>query len=55
MNEFEVTFTNGKTVEIEAWTPETARVMAIEDAEFEGRTDLAVTSVELLAAQEIEL
>jgi len=32
-----------------------AIIMAIEDAEFEGRTDLAVTSVELLAAQEIEL
>ena len=37
MNEYEVTFTNGKTVEIEAWTPEAARVIAIEDAELECR------------------
>jgi hypothetical protein len=42
MNEYEVTFTNGQTVEIEAWTPEAARVIALEDAELEGRMDLAV-------------
>jgi len=55
MNEYEVTFTNGETVEIEAWTPEAAQVIALEDAEIEGRTDLSVASVELLAARELEL
>ena len=55
MNEYEVTFTNGKTVEIEAWTPEAAQVIAIEDAELEGRTDLVVAGVELLTAHQIEL
>jgi len=54
MNEFEVTFTNGETVEIEAWTPETARVIAIDDAELEGRSDLAVAGVKLLTARCIE-
>ena len=49
------TFTNGETVEIEAWTPEAAQVIALEDAEIEGRTDLSVASVELLAARELEL
>jgi hypothetical protein len=55
VNEYEVTFTNGETVEIEAWTPEAAEVIAVEDAELEGRNDLAVASVELLAAQPLEL
>lgn len=55
MNEYEVTFTNGETVEIDAWTPEAAGVIAVEDAELDGRTDLAVASVELLAARYIEL
>ena len=55
MNEYEVTFTNGQTVEIEAWTPEAARVIALEDAELEGRMDLAVACVELLAAGQVEL
>jgi hypothetical protein len=55
MNEYEVTFTNGKTVEIEAWTPEAAGVIAVEDAELEGRTDLVVAGVELLAARSLEL
>ena len=55
MNEYEVTFTNGETVEIEAWTPEAARVIAIEDAELEGRFGLTVASVELLAARPLEL
>ena len=55
MNEYEVTFTNGETVEIEAWTPEAAQVIALEDAEIEGRTDLSVASVKLLTAREIEL
>jgi hypothetical protein len=39
MNEYEVTFINGDVVEIEAWTPEAASVIAIEDTELEG--DLA--------------
>ncbi len=53
MNEYEVTFTNGETVEIEAWTPEAARVIALEDVE--GRSGLSVASVELLTAQQLEL
>ncbi len=55
MNEYKVTFTNGKIVELEAWTPEAAQVIAIEDAELEGRTDLVVAAVELLKAHQIEL
>jgi hypothetical protein len=55
MNEYEVTFTNGKIVEIEAWTPETAGVIALEEAELEGRSGLSVVSVELLAARPLEL
>jgi len=55
VNEYEVTFTNGETVEIEAWTPEAARVIALEDAELEGRTDLSVAGVALLTARELEL
>jgi hypothetical protein len=55
MNEYEVTFTNGATVEIEAWTPEAAGVIALEDAELEGRMDLAVSCVELLVAGQVEL
>jgi hypothetical protein len=50
MNEYEVTFINGDVVEIEAWTPEAAEVIALEDAELEGRSGLAVASVELLKA-----
>ena len=55
MNEYTVTFTNGETVEIEAWTPEAASVIALEDAELEGQTDLTVASVELLKARQLEL
>jgi hypothetical protein len=55
MNEYEVTFTNGESVEIEAWTPEAAGVIALEDAELEGRSGLSVVSVELLAARPLEL
>jgi len=54
MNEYEVTFNNGKTVEIEAWTPEAAGVIALEDAELEGRSGLSVAGVELLKAHQIE-
>jgi len=55
MNEYAVTFTNGETVEIEAWTPEAASVIALEDAELEGRSDLAVAGVELLKVRQLEL
>jgi hypothetical protein len=55
MNEYDVTFTNGETVEIEAWTPEAARVIALEDAELEGRSGLKVAEVKLLKAQPLEL
>ena len=55
MNEYEVTFINGEVVEIEAWTPEAAGVIALEDAELEGRSGLAVASVELRTARHLEL
>ncbi len=55
MNEYTVTFINGETVEIEAWTPEAAEVIAIEDAELEGRSDVSVACVELLAVRPLEL
>ena len=56
MNEYEVTFINGDVVEIEAWTPEAASVIALEDAaEIEGRSGLAVASVQLLTARHLEL
>ena len=55
MNEYEVTFTSGETVEIEAWTPEAAEVIALEDADLEGRTGLSVSGVELLTAGQLEL
>ena len=55
MNEYAVTFTNGETVEIEAWTPEAASVIALEDAELEGRPSLVVAGVELLKARQLEL
>jgi hypothetical protein len=32
LNEYQVTLANGKMVEIEAWTPEIARVIAEEEA-----------------------
>jgi hypothetical protein len=55
MNEYEVAFTNGQTVEIEAWTPEAAAVIAEEDAELEGRSGLVVAKVELLRTHQLEL
>jgi len=55
VNEYEVTFTNGEAVEIEAWTPEAAGVIAIEDAELEGRSGLSVATVKLLTARPLEL
>ena len=55
MNEYKVTFDNGEIVEIEAWTPEAAGVIALEDMEFEGRSGLSVANVELLTAHQIEL
>ena len=48
MDEYEVTFTTGEIVAIDAWTPEAARVIAVEDAELEGRSGLSVASVKLL-------
>ena len=55
MNEYEVNFINGDVVEIEAWTPEAASVIAIEDAELDGRSGLEVASVQLLTARHLEL
>ncbi len=55
MNEYAVTFTNGETVEIEAWTPEAAEVIALEDAELDGQSGLSVAGVELLTSKPLEL
>lgn len=55
MNEYAVTFTNGEVVEVEALTPETARIIALEDAELEGKTDLVVSGVKLLKAGSWEM
>ena len=54
MDEYEVTFTNGEIVAIDAWTPEAAQVIAVEDAELEGRSGLSVASVKLLVAEPLE-
>ena len=53
MNEYQVTYSNGKVMEIEAWTPELAQAIAEEDAEQDGRSGLSVVSVELLASHEV--
>jgi len=55
MNEYRVTYANGNVVEIEAWTPETARIIAEEEAEDDGWSGMTVVSVELVTAQQIEL
>ena len=51
MNEYQVTFANGEVVEVEAWTPEIAQVIAEEEAGLDGRP---VVSVELLRLQPTE-
>ena len=48
MNEYQVTFTNGEVVEVEAWTPEIAQAIAEEDANLDGQS---VLSVKLLTLQ----
>lgn len=53
MNEYEVTYVNGEVLEVEAWTPEIAQVIAEEEAEQNG-TPLSVASVELLRLQSAE-
>jgi hypothetical protein len=47
MNEYEVTFVNGEVLEVEAWTPTIAQVIAEEEAGLNGRP-LSVVSVTLL-------
>ena len=54
MNEYQITYSNGVVVEIEAWTPEAAEVIAEEDAELQGWSGLSVVSVELLTPQPVE-
>ena len=55
MNEYEVTYSDGSVVEIEAWTPEAARAIAEEDAEESGAPGLVVAKVELQVERPIEL
>ena len=50
MNEYQVTFANGEMVEVEAWTPDIARVIAEEEADLDGQS----VGVELLAPQPTE-
>ncbi len=51
MNNYKVTFADGEVVEVEAWTPEIAQVIAEEEADLDGRS---VVSVELLSLQPTE-
>jgi hypothetical protein len=51
MHEYEVTYNDGTVVEISAWTEIIAQAIAEEDAEFDGRPDLSVVSVQLLVAR----
>ena len=53
MNNYQVTFANGEVVEVEAWMPEIAGVIAEEDADRNGRP-LSVVSVELLRLEPTE-
>jgi hypothetical protein len=55
MNEYEVTYSNGEVVEIEAWTPELAEAIAEEEAELEGRVCQSVAAVKLLSVQSADL
>jgi hypothetical protein len=54
MNDYEVTYSNGVVVEVEAWAPEVAAVIAEEDAELKGWSGLSVVSVTLLTSQPVE-
>jgi hypothetical protein len=54
MNDYQVIYSNGVVVEIEAWTPEAAAVIAEEDAELQGWSGLSAVSVELLISQPVE-
>jgi hypothetical protein len=47
VNKYEVTFTNGEVVEIDAWTPEAAGAIAVEDAEVDGQPSLSVAGVQI--------
>ena len=53
MNNYQVTFANGEVVEVEAWMPKIAGVIAEEEADLDGRP-LSVVSVELLPPQPTE-
>jgi hypothetical protein len=53
LNNYQVTFANGEVVEVEAWMPEIAAVIAEEEADLSGRP-LSVVSVELLRLQPTE-
>ncbi len=52
MNEYEVTYSNGHVVEIEAWTPELAQAIAEEEMELSGQGNLSVLNVKFIASQE---
>jgi hypothetical protein len=54
MDEYQVTYSNGEVVVIEAWTPELALAIAEEEADENGRQGLSAVSVELLTAAPVE-
>jgi hypothetical protein len=54
MNDYQVTFTNGKIVVITAWTPEAAQSIAEEDADSYGCQGLSAVSVTLLTSPALE-
>jgi hypothetical protein len=52
MNEYEVTCVNGEVLQVEAWTPIIAQVIAEEEADLDGRS-LSVVSVKLIRSEAI--
>jgi hypothetical protein len=54
MDDYRVTYSNGETAIISAWTPELAQAVAEEEAEERGFAGSAVVCVELLEPQEVQ-
>jgi len=54
MNDYEVTFANGEVIEVSAWTPEAAIVIAEEEGELNGCAGVAAVKASLLATHSTE-
>lgn len=54
MDDYRVTYSNGETAIISAWTPELAQAVAEEEADERGFPGSAVVCVELLEPQEVQ-